>query len=290
MHLSGRYLVIIEGHGGSRRRDIADLIAGGAAYLSTRMEWSGIGIMAHGRAQDHTGAVVISPDDCFWCQEDDPDQPGRKTRVWRYQPDLQDAANEDMQRRVRVAMHKNIQLVIVHGHFPSFNTIEPLLQYAASEEYEVIVFGSMDIRPGVAAKRIELDGMMTNNDGVGMANWSLDETDEKTIDVVCMPNTGIESLLTPPNGNAEMVGHHPDTTLAIQILGVTDIRSTEIFLHQAAGISRLVERRTIHNNVHKYDLGLAVSAPTVNVPEGTSEARVNKLAEEHGVTIAWVRE
>jgi len=172
MHLGGRYLIIVAGPMGTRRTDLANLVAGGVAYLSTVTELQGSqvveGVMVGARPKEHASCVVISPDDVLWHEDG-----GKRVFTYRGEEGLQ-YGREDALRRVRIAMHKKIAVIVVHGNYLVYSDIKPMLDLARSECYETMALGTLDLRKSVYAARLAQQGINCPVN-TAFAGWCLEE-------------------------------------------------------------------------------------------------------------------
>jgi len=144
MNLANRYLIIVSGPIGGRREDIVGLLAGGAAYLSTRTSErkdlptdldSTYASVVGAVATEHTPVVVISPEDEL------KDSMGRITLPADEQLANDRSRLERSLTKVRAALHKGYSIVIVHGAF-THDDVFAITETAKTQPnlpYEVIV-------------------------------------------------------------------------------------------------------------------------------------------------------
>lgn len=166
MNLRGKYLILIQGPRGSRKSDIAGLLAGGSAYLSMLVDWtkarvvdSASGVKAGGLPSEHTTSIVISSDDCFWVNTRNDD--GKLKREFIMRPDKKLEALSDVCRRVRIAMARSYCLVIVtlDVDIPYSFSMDQLYDLARANQYEVVTLFLPDFRVDVAKKRMKQLGI-----------------------------------------------------------------------------------------------------------------------------------
>ena len=193
MHLKGKYLIIVGGPCGTRRTEIAHLLAGGAAYLSTVTEQSGDDDQA--KPAYHTKVVVISPLDCFDLGK------GK----WEYDHSQLPSANEDAARRCELAMNRGVSIIILDDTFLEKWEINPYTALAKTYEYEVISMAMTDRRMDVMSTRREVgkrslpDRVAAASGGMNMSRdrpWTLTENQGSFVN----PETKGGRLIIPDTG------------------------------------------------------------------------------------------
>lgn len=164
MHLSGRFLLILDGPIASRREDIAGLLAGGAAYLSTLTESKGAHeaqtedgdtIITGAKVAMHAAVVQISPDDAFREMKKEGHPITLPADPFVYQTH----GYEDALRRLRIYMHKGTAIIILHGRFTD-GFIAQAYRVAQASEYETVFLAHMEQRMSILAAVAEEKGLI----------------------------------------------------------------------------------------------------------------------------------
>ncbi len=188
MNLGSRVLILVSGKDGTRRTDIAHLLAGGAAYLSTVSEHTeNTSVPSY-----HTKTVVLSSLDCF-------EEKGK----WEYDYARIDAARRDVERRCTLAMQRGVAIIIVDDTMIEKWEARSLINLAKAYSYEVIHLTTRDNREQVQDVR-RRQGKRSISEAVhkshGNVNWALEMSDGDFVNLE--DHRG--HLINPPSGEPEL--------------------------------------------------------------------------------------
>lgn len=301
MFLGGRYLIILRGPPGSRRKEIAHLIAGGVAYLSTLTDFSGTPgtaeeIAAGGSARPtrHVPVAVFSTADCYWNSERDAQ--GRAHKVWEYNADTLQVARDDVLRRVRLGMLEGLSFIIVDDPHLEKTEVTQFLNLARSYSYEIIPIDIPDHRYEVLLQRHTqgkehfppniLEPLIKGF--LGWPSWALEHKDGGTFVNPEAP----ESAPTIEPATLEAQPAVVPEVLPIMLM-VKDfessIQSAWIFLAEM-GVKKLSEQRKITSElIAQRDVRGARDYPVLTVT-GVELPLIMRRARDLGVSVEVIKE
>ena len=294
MHLGGRYLIIMAGLDGTRRTDIAHLLAGGAAYLSTVTEFTespDAQASAGVKPSYHTKVTVLSTLDCF----------EGKRGQWKYDHDYLPQAREDVKRRCELAMSREVSIIILDDSHLERWEITPYLELAERYEYEVIALSTHDARVKVMEKRREM-ARRAIPDEVHARDWDRDRrqwsvlqdedggtfvNEEDHRGRLIQPDRGEPSQVVPEASDTQGSQEEATTEVEVKVSGIHDRSQVGLtnawrFVKEMTGC-KMHEARIIISEALAAEDDFNHDVPTIRVPK--TPASILRRADELGVRV-----
>lgn len=298
MHLGGRHLIIISGPMAARTEDIAHLLAGGAAFLSTMTSVKGShatedGIVVGATPEHHTAVTVISPDDCF---RNEKKEDRRILLTDETFEQHYDDAFADAHRRTLTAMVKDIPVIILHACFVAGDFTRQFYALACTYQYEVtflaleeprlMVLETLREQKGAEIGEVPMRAMYDAKYAVAPAEDSAGEIVCEKPERTVLSAADIQApVMEPTTATSGEEGPPVNLRWRVKLLGVEEVGAGVLFCQRMLGQKRFTmlqqKLRHVAEGAEGMDLKLSKN---VELPDGG--ALLVKQAAEVGLTIA----